>query len=68
VLPIDPYTCDLVYRGIAWAPACGLAIAELVLDGSSSTIDLTAFDPARFTAKATSRGRKRQGTNVGEQW
>jgi glycine/D-amino acid oxidase-like deaminating enzyme len=54
--------------GIAWAPACGIGIAELVLDGAPSSIDLSAFDPTRFTTKATSRGRKRQGTNVGEQW
>ncbi|GKY93919.1 hypothetical protein MPSEU_000358800 [Mayamaea pseudoterrestris] len=54
--------------GIAWAPACGLGMAELVLDGAASTLDLTPFDPARFTTKAKSRGRKRQGTDVGEQW
>ena len=57
-----------LFRGIAWAPACGLGIAELVLEGKSKSIKLSAFDPSRFTTKATSRGRKRQGTNVGEQW
>ena len=54
--------------GIAWAPACGLAMAELVLKGESSTIDLKPFDPARFTTKVNERGRKRRGENVGEQW
>lgn len=54
--------------GIAWAPACGLAMAELVLEGESSTIDLKPFNPARFTTKVNERGRKRRGENVGEQW
>ena len=58
------------YRGIAWAPACGMAMAELILDGDSKSINLRPFDPARFTpeAKRGGRGRKRQGTSVGEQW
>ncbi|GAX19142.1 hypothetical protein FisN_3Lh084 [Fistulifera solaris] len=56
--------------GIAWAPACGQAIAELILDGESKCVDLSPFDPARFTpaAQRGERGRKRQGTSVGEQW
>ena len=56
--------------GIAWAPACGKAIAELVLDGESKSVNLAPFDPARFTpdAKRGGRGRKRRGTSVGEQW
>uniref|UniRef100_A0A7S2YFH0 FAD dependent oxidoreductase domain-containing protein n=1 Tax=Entomoneis paludosa TaxID=265537 RepID=A0A7S2YFH0_9STRA len=56
--------------GIAWAPACGLAMAELIVDGESSTIDLAPFDPCRFTPNLSrgSRGRKRQGQDVGEQW
>jgi len=58
------------FRGIAWAPACGRAIAELAIDGHSKSIDLDPFDPARFTpaAKRGGRGRKRQGVSVGEQW
>jgi hypothetical protein len=57
-------------RGIAWAPACGVAISELVLEGECTSVDLAPFDPARFTptGKRGGRGRKRQGTNVGEQW
>jgi len=56
--------------GIAWAPACGVAISELVLTGSSTSVDLSPFDPARFTPKRGrgGRGRKKQGTSVGEQW
>lgn len=60
----------LYYRGIAWAPATGVAMSELVLEGESKSINLSPFDPARFTpvAKRGGRGRKRQGENVGEQW
>uniref|UniRef100_A0A7S1BNB3 FAD dependent oxidoreductase domain-containing protein n=2 Tax=Corethron hystrix TaxID=216773 RepID=A0A7S1BNB3_9STRA len=56
--------------GIAWAPACGKAMAELILEGSSSCVDLSPFDPSRFTPdrKKAGRGRKRGVTNVGEQW
>mmetsp|Transcript_44290 Transcript_44290/g.106700 ORF Transcript_44290/g.106700 Transcript_44290/m.106700 type:complete len:486 (-) Transcript_44290:465-1922(-) len=54
--------------GIAWAPACGKAMAELIWEGSSSSVNLKPFDPARFTPKVAQRGRKRRGTNVGEQW
>lgn len=56
-------------RGIAWAPACGQAIAELVVDGHCSCINLAPFDPSRFTpSKTGSRGRKQQGMDIGEQW
>jgi hypothetical protein len=57
-------------RGIAWAPACGVAIAELVLEGECTSVNLAPFDPARFTptAKRGGRGRKKKGTDVGEQW
>jgi len=57
--------------GIAWAPACGRAMAELVLEGSSRVVDLGPFDPARFTdlgRKRGGRGRKRGSVSVGEQW
>ena len=58
------------YRGIAWAPACGIAMAELVVDGECKSVNLDPFDPARFTPalQAGTRGRKRRGQNVGEQW
>jgi hypothetical protein len=57
-------------RGIAWAPACGKAMSELVLDGECKSVNLDPFDPARFTPDANrgGRGRKRRGTSVGEQW
>jgi glycine/D-amino acid oxidase-like deaminating enzyme len=29
------------------APATGLALAELIVDGTSSVVDLRPFDPAR---------------------
>ncbi|KAK2967635.1 hypothetical protein RJ640_030506 [Escallonia rubra] len=40
--------------GILNGPATGAAVAELVVDGRASLVDLTPFSPARF-----SRGRKR---------
>mmetsp|Transcript_5592 Transcript_5592/g.13510 ORF Transcript_5592/g.13510 Transcript_5592/m.13510 type:complete len:463 (+) Transcript_5592:114-1502(+) len=55
--------------GIAWAPACGKVMAELVLDGEAKSVNLAPFDPARFTVgKRGGRGRKKQGASVGEQW
>jgi len=56
--------------GIAWAPACGKAMAELVLEGDCTSINLKPFDPARFTPLSGrgGRGRKRGETDVGEQW
>ncbi|KAL3771606.1 hypothetical protein ACHAW5_006633 [Stephanodiscus triporus] len=55
--------------GIAWAPACGKAIAELVLEGYSRSVNLKPFDPARFTSGGRGgRGRKKGTVNVGEQW
>jgi len=56
--------------GIAWAPACGMAMAELVLEGECSCLDLRPFDPARFTVGKGrgGRGRKKGSVSVGEQW
>ena len=56
--------------GIAWAPACGKAMAELVLEGSCKSVNLTPFNPSRFTAPGSrgGRGRKKKGVSVGEQW
>jgi len=34
--------------GILNAPATGLAMAELMLDGKAACVDLSVFDPARF--------------------
>ena len=59
-----------IHRGIAWAPACGLAMSELILDGQCKSINLAPFDPSRFTPVKDrgSRGRKKRGVDVGEQW
>jgi len=55
--------------GIAWAPACGKSMAELVMEGESKCIDLSPFSPLRFTKqKKGGRGRKKRGSSVGEQW
>ena len=56
--------------GIAWAPACGKAMAELVLEGRCQSVNLKPFDPARFTVSKGrgGRGRKKGGVDVGEQW
>jgi glycine/D-amino acid oxidase-like deaminating enzyme len=54
--------------GIAWAPACGLAMAELVLEGECHSVNLQPFDPARFVPTKRGRGRKNKGVSVGEQW
>ena len=56
--------------GIAWAPACGKAIAELVLEGACRCVDLTPFNPARFTRDRGRGGwgRKKGSVRVGEQW
>ena len=36
--------------GILNAPATGLALAELISDGASASVDLRSFDPARLPA------------------
>jgi len=56
--------------GIAWAPASGKVISELILEGKSRSVDLRPFAPDRFTKTANrgERGRKKLGENVGEQW
>jgi glycine/D-amino acid oxidase-like deaminating enzyme len=36
--------------GILNAPATGLALAELIVDGAASSVDLRPFDPARLPA------------------
>lgn len=46
--------------GILWAPVTGLAMAELVVDGESTTVDLDAFGPARFVPAASGTQRKRE--------
>ena len=36
--------------GILNAPATGEAVAELILDGTARTVELSPFDPARLAA------------------
>ena len=56
--------------GILWAPASGLAMAELIATGESTTINLKAFAPGRFeqSASKSRRGKKKGTMEVGEQW
>ena len=56
--------------GITWAPATGAAMAELIVDGRSKVLDLRPFRVGRFAAPvpAKKRGRKRDQSEVGEQW
>lgn len=48
--------CGFSGTGFKIAPAVGLAISELALDGSSSSVDISAFDPGRFAAGRPIRG------------
>ncbi|MFQ5995038.1 MAG: NAD(P)/FAD-dependent oxidoreductase [Acidiferrobacterales bacterium] len=43
--------------GILNAPASGLAMAELIVDGHSQTIDLSPFNPARLMGHSASTAR-----------
>eukprot|EP00607_Mallomonas_marina_P002575 CAMPEP_0182433676 /NCGR_PEP_ID=MMETSP1167-20130531/64842_1 /TAXON_ID=2988 /ORGANISM="Mallomonas Sp, Strain CCMP3275" /LENGTH=277 /DNA_ID=CAMNT_0024622667 /DNA_START=394 /DNA_END=1227 /DNA_ORIENTATION=+ len=54
--------------GILWAPISGLCMSELVCDGESSTVDLSAFRPDRYMKRQKKRGRKQGEKSVGEQW
>ena len=65
----------MLYVGILWAPVCGLAMAELITEGRSTTLDLAPFAPARYAKHdvsegggKTGRGRKKGHEPVGEQW
>nr|XP_043632580.1 putative oxidoreductase TDA3 [Erigeron canadensis] len=39
------------YWGILFAPVSGVAMAELVIDGQASIVDLSCFSPNRFAGK-----------------
>ena len=60
--------------GICWAPAIGQAMAELLLDGEPSVVNLKPFAPRRFdtlTHRTLLKQRGREtasGERVGEQW
>ncbi len=38
--------------GMLNGPATGEAMAELIVDGATSTVDITPFDPARLGPRA----------------
>jgi glycine/D-amino acid oxidase-like deaminating enzyme len=42
--------------GFKIAPAVGLAISEVVLDGAAKSVDISLFDPGRFAAGKPLRG------------
>lgn len=54
--------------GILWAPISGKAMAELIVTGGCSEIDLSPFKPSRFIRAMGKRGRKKGLMEVGEQW
>jgi len=54
--------------GILWAPVTGLIIAEILTEGGSKTVDISAFSPQRFMPTYSGRGRARRDEDVGEQW
>jgi sarcosine oxidase, subunit beta len=42
--------CGFSGTGFKTAPAVGLAVSELILDGSATSVDISIFDPGRFAA------------------
>ena len=75
LLGVVPGTTNVVLAaghncwGILWAPITGKLVAELLADGSASSIpSLEPFSPARFMEREATRGRKNRGAAVGEQW
>ncbi|HEY5489358.1 MAG TPA: FAD-dependent oxidoreductase, partial [Candidatus Limnocylindrales bacterium] len=47
--------------GFKIAPAVGLAISELILDGAARSVDITQFDPGRFAVGRELRGEHPYG-------
>lgn len=54
----DGYYLDCGHSGTGFktAPAIGLCMAELILDGASHTVDITPLSPERFAAGKPIRG------------
>jgi sarcosine oxidase subunit beta len=48
--------CGFSGTGFKIAPAVGLAIGELILDGAAHSVDISIFDPGRFAAGKPIRG------------
>ena len=51
--------CGFSGTGFKIAPAVGLCMAELIVDGAAKTVDITPFDPNRFA-----RGELLKGENA----
>ena len=57
-------TCGFSGTGFKTAPAVGLCMAELILDGQARTVDISVYSPARFA-----EGRQVVGEHpYGSQW
>jgi len=48
--------CGLSGMGFKIAPAVGLCMAELILDGKTTTLDISDFSPSRFAAGKPVKG------------
>jgi glycine/D-amino acid oxidase-like deaminating enzyme len=53
--------CGMSGTGFKIAPAVGLAVSELILDGRSHSVDIEPFDPARFEAGRSLRAEHAYG-------
>ena len=51
--------CGFSGTGFKIAPAVGLCMVELIVDGKAKTVDITPFDPNRFV-----RGELLKGENA----
>lgn len=57
--------------GILWAPACGLAMADLLVTGQTSLFNMQPFTPERYLVPGQPlrhRGKKMGVEPKGEQW
>jgi sarcosine oxidase subunit beta len=53
--------CGFSGTGFKTAPAVGLCLAQLILDGASRTVDLSIYSPHRFAKGTTIRGEHAYG-------
>jgi len=54
--------CGFSGTGFKTAPAVGLCMSELILDGASKIVDLSAYSPSRFAEGRHIRGEYTYGT------
>ena len=47
--------CGWGGQGIMHAPAAGMALAELIVDGSTSSVDISPFSADRFNKSGSER-------------